>query len=84
MSGRRNGDAGRKIQIHVPVDIFDDGTFATRHDKRRAPGIRRRDDRGIALDNRARARSRRGHFDIWNSHFFWKAFLLISWPPVSY
>ena len=68
MAGRGNRDAGAEIQIHVAVDILDDGAFAARHDKRCAARIRRRHHGTIALENRARAGTRRRDFDIWNAH----------------
>jgi hypothetical protein len=68
VAGGRDRDACTAIQIHVAVNVFDDRAVASGHDERRTPRIRRRHDRAIALENRARARAGRRDFDIWNAH----------------
>ena len=72
MSRRRHRDARAEIQIRVAVDVFDDGAFAARHDERRAARIRRRHDRAIALEDRARARAGRRNLDVGNAHGFYR------------
>jgi len=58
VSGSDNGNAGIEIEEAVAVNVSNDGSFGVIDDKRIATGVRRRQHRGVAFDNAARARSR--------------------------
>src|SRR5262245_55082013 len=68
VTSRRDRDAGRTVQKHVAVDVFDDRALSARHDERIVAGIRRRDKLPIALDDRARLRTGQGRFDVRHAH----------------
>ena len=69
MPGGVDGNARAAVQVDIAVDILDDGTFPSCHDEWRAPRIRRRHHRTIARQNRLRARTRRRHFDVRDTHW---------------
>ena len=52
MTGGIDGDAGGAVEKDVAVDVLDGAPTAARHDERIRARIRRRHDRGVAIDQR--------------------------------